>query len=74
MTSPVTLFPREETGPQAPVQIYLQPISAPSILGLYGFAGATFMVAAMVAAHMAHWFGGTRTDLYLALRRGVSQT
>lgn len=70
MTSPVTLFPREETGPQAPVQIYLQPISAPSILGLYGFAGATFMVA----AHMAHWFGGTRTDLYLALRRGVSQT
>ncbi|HTV06069.1 MAG TPA: GPR1/FUN34/YaaH family transporter [Acidobacteriaceae bacterium] len=51
---------REETGPSA--QIYLQPIAAPSILGLYAFAGATFMVA----AHMAHWFGGTLTDLYLA--------
>lgn len=51
---------REEALP--PAQIYLQPVAAPSILGLYGFAGATFMVA----AHMAHWFGGTRTDLYLA--------
>lgn len=62
MTNPVTPFPREPSEPEAPAQIYLQPISAPSILGLYGFAGATFMVA----AHMAHWFGGTRTDLYLA--------
>jgi uncharacterized protein len=51
---------REETAPNT--QIYLQPIAAPSILGLYGFAGATFMVA----AHMAHWFGGNSTDLYLA--------
>jgi hypothetical protein len=51
---------REEPIPTA--QIYLQPIAAPSILGLYGFAGATFMVA----AHMAHWFGGAQTDLYLA--------
>lgn len=51
---------REE--PVAPAQIYLQPIAAPSILGLYGFAGATFMVA----AHMAHWFGGTAADWYLA--------
>lgn len=51
---------REE--PVSPAQIYLQPIAAPSILGLYGFAGATFMVA----AHMAHWFGTTATDLYLA--------
>lgn len=46
----------------APTQIYLQPIAAPSILGLYGFAGATFMVA----AHMAHWYGGANTDVYLA--------
>ena len=51
---------REEPAPSA--QIYLQPIAAPSILGLYGFAGATFMVA----VHMAHWFGGALTDLYLA--------
>jgi succinate-acetate transporter protein len=28
---------------------------------LYGFAGATFMVA----AHMAHWFGGTQTNMVL---------
>jgi hypothetical protein len=62
MASPVTPFPRNEAGDPVPAQIYLQPISAPSILGLYGFAGATFMVA----AHMAHWFGGARTDLYLA--------
>jgi succinate-acetate transporter protein len=45
-----------------PAQIYLQPIAAPSILGLFGFAGATFIVA----AHMAHWYGGANTDLYLA--------
>jgi uncharacterized protein len=62
MASPVVPFPRNEAGESVPAQIYLQPISAPSILGLYGFAGATFMVA----AHMAHWFGGARTDLYLA--------
>lgn len=42
-------------------QIYLQPIAAPSILGLYGFAGATFMVA----ANMAHWFGTDTSVLYL---------
>lgn len=62
--SPVPPMPpremREEVLTQS--QIYLQPIAAPSILGLYGFAGATFMVA----AHMAGWFGGGQTDLYLA--------
>ena len=45
--------------PQA--HISLQPIAAPSILGLYGFAGATFMVA----AHMAHWYGTTQTNMVL---------
>ncbi len=45
-----------------PAQIYLQPIAAPSVLGLFGFAGATFIVA----AHMTHWYGGANTDLYLA--------
>jgi succinate-acetate transporter protein len=43
-------------------RVILQPIAAPSILGLYGFAGATFMVA----AHMAHWFGSSHTALLLA--------
>jgi succinate-acetate transporter protein len=50
-----------ETENDAHAQIYLQPIAAPSILGLYGLAGATFMVA----AHMAHWFGNSTTPLYL---------
>jgi uncharacterized protein len=62
MGTPVTAFPRLGAEPEAPPRIYLQPIAAPSILGLYGFAGATFMVA----AHMAHWFGTVQTDLYLA--------
>jgi uncharacterized protein len=62
MTNSVIPFPRDESGEPVPAQIYLQPIAAPSVLGLYGFAGATFMVA----AHMAHWYGGAKTDLYLA--------
>lgn len=45
-----------------PAHVYLQPIAAPSVLGLFAFAGATFMVA----AHMAHWYGGANTDVYLA--------
>ena len=49
-------------GNEVPAQVYLQPIAAPSVLGLFGFAGATFMVA----ANMAHWFGTANTDLYLA--------
>lgn len=45
----------------ANAQIFLQPIAAPSILGLYGFAAATFMVA----ANMAHWYGSDTSSLYL---------
>jgi succinate-acetate transporter protein len=47
--------------PDAQPRVFLQPIAAPSILGLYGLAGATFMVA----AQMAHWFGSTSTTLLL---------
>jgi succinate-acetate transporter protein len=54
-------MPRREIEEQPQAHIWLQPVAAPSILGLYGFAGATFMVA----AHMAHWFGGTQTDMVL---------
>jgi hypothetical protein len=43
------------------VRVMLQPIAAPSILGLFGFAGATFMVA----AHLAGWFGTTQSGQYL---------
>lgn len=42
-------------------RVILQPIAAPSILGLYGLAGATFMVA----AHSVHWFGASETNLLL---------
>lgn len=42
--------------------ISLQPVAAPSILGLYGFAVATFMVA----ANLAGWYGdGITTPLIL---------
>ena len=42
-------------------RVFLQPIAAPSILGLFGFAGATFMVA----AHLAHWYGGPESLNYI---------
>src|ERR1051325_2038366 len=42
-------------------RVFLQPIAAPSILGLYGLAGATFIVA----AQMVHWFGSSHTTLLL---------
>lgn len=42
---------------RSPARVFLQPIAAPSILGLYGFAGATFMIA----AYMCHWYGNAHT-------------
>ncbi|MGN6663045.1 MAG: acetate uptake transporter family protein [Solirubrobacterales bacterium] len=42
-------------------RVVLQPIAAPSILGLFGFAGATFIVA----AHAAGWYGGERSPEFL---------
>lgn len=54
-------MPIDYNSQDAQARIYLQPIAAPSILGLYGFAAATFMVA----AHMAHWYGNETSDLYL---------
>jgi uncharacterized protein len=50
-----------ESADGVPVRVFLQPIAAPSVLGLYGFAGATFIVA----AHMAGWYGSDRSALYL---------
>ncbi|HVV21770.1 MAG TPA: acetate uptake transporter [Pseudonocardiaceae bacterium] len=43
-------------------QISLQPVAAPSILGLFAFAAATFMVA----ANLAGWYGNDATPLVLA--------
>jgi len=44
------------------VRAFLQPIAAPSILGLFGFAAATFMVA----ANLVGWYGQTDTPVILA--------
>lgn len=43
-------------------QISLQPVAAPSVLGLFGFAAATFMVA----ANLAGWYGDNNSPLVLA--------
>src|SRR5213595_410873 len=55
-------------------RVFLQPIAAPSVLGLFGFGGATFMVA----ANLAGWYGSTTTSpLFLfpfaAILGGVAQ-
>jgi len=54
-------------------RVFLQPIAAPSILGLFGFAGATFVVS----AHLAGWYGGQETPEFLfpfaAVFGGVAQ-
>src|SRR5215469_10954789 len=61
--------PRSDAQPR----VFLQPIAAPSILGLYGLAGATFMAA----AQMAHWFGSSHTTLrpvpFAAIFGGLAQ-
>src|SRR5918912_237426 len=43
-------------------RVFLQPIAAPSILGLAGFAGATFIVA----SNLAGWWGTPQSPLVLA--------
>ena len=44
-----------------PTAIHLEPVAAPSILGLYGLAAATFIVA----AYHAGWFGTRTSGFYL---------
>lgn len=70
MSTHATLHPRAGNGTvtaedlgawRAQTRVFLQPIAAPSILGLFGFAGATFMVA----ANMAGWFGNATSGLYI---------
>lgn len=43
-------------------RVFLQPIAAPSILGLAGFAGATFMAA----SNLAGWWGTPDSPLVIA--------
>ena len=61
-------------GDEVAARVFLQPIAPPSILGLYGFAAATFIVA----AHLAGWYGSTSSNMYLwpfaAVFGGVAQS
>src|SRR2546423_2128868 len=43
-------------------RVVLQPIAAPSVLGLFGFAGATLIVA----SNLAGWWGSDASTAYLA--------
>jgi hypothetical protein len=42
-------------------RVFLQPIAAPSILGLYGFAAATFIVT----AYLVGWYGKATSPLLI---------
>jgi succinate-acetate transporter protein len=42
-------------------RVFLQPIAAPSILGLFGFAAATFITT----AYLVGWYGTTTTPLMI---------
>jgi uncharacterized protein len=42
-------------------RVFLQPIAAPSILGLFGFAAATFMVT----AYLVGWYGSATSPLLI---------
>ena len=42
-------------------RVFLQPIAAPSILGLYGFAAGTFMVT----ANLVGWYGNAASPLLI---------
>jgi succinate-acetate transporter protein len=57
----VGVVAREDASVPPPARVFLQPIAAPSILGLYGFAGATLIVA----ANMAGWYGSPTSALFL---------
>jgi succinate-acetate transporter protein len=54
--------PVESEGWPERTRIVLTPVAAPSILGLFGFGGATFMVASLLAG----WWGGTASVPILA--------
>ena len=42
-------------------RVVLTPVSSPAVLGLFAFGGATWPVA----AHLAGWYGGKDSDLFL---------
>ena len=50
-----------DPGDHVDTRVSLTPIAAPSILGLFGFAGATLVVA----GHTAGWYGNDQSPLFL---------
>ncbi len=52
---------REIIRESAPAQVFLQPIAAPSILGLFGFAVSTMMVS----TNMLGWYGNSLSPVFL---------
>jgi succinate-acetate transporter protein len=64
-TTTESRFTRDTDGQVANVEartrFVVAPIAAPSILGLFGFAGATFIVA----ANLAGWYGNDQSATYL---------
>jgi succinate-acetate transporter protein len=55
------MLKHDQNGSNWGTRVFLQPIAPPSVLGLFGFAAATFIVA----AHMAGWYGNASTPQYL---------
>lgn len=51
---------RHSVPEEATARVVLQPIAPPSILGLFGFAAATFIVS----AHLAGWYGDASSGGY----------
>ncbi len=58
---------------EAPAQVFLQPVAPPSILGLFGLAGATMMLSTYILG----WYGSPDSQLFLfpfvALFGGIAQ-
>jgi uncharacterized protein len=58
---------------QESARVFLQPVAAPSILGLFGFAASTFMVATNIAG----WYGSATSPTFLfefaAVFGGIAQ-
>ena len=59
MTSQVVPMPNPREGSQLAARTSRADPALPSILGMYAFAAATFIVA----AHMAHWLGNAQSAI-----------
>ena len=61
MTSSVVPISKSQEEVQQAMRPPLAVAALPSILGMYAFAAATFIVA----AHMAHWYGNAQSAIVL---------